>query len=487
MSFEFDELVSKMKYNPSWKLMAADHAPLIISFLDRVFRERNLRQVDEQELIMYLQDYLYELNEGSEVVQFPRSAQEYLQQWTEPDKDWLRKFYPQGSDIPHYDLTSDTERVLGWIDTLFFNQFIGTESRLNTCFDLLKQIVQGAEKDKDTRIAELQEQKKQIDQEIAQLEAGELKIMDQRQIRERFLQFKRTAKELLGDFRAVEHHFRELDSEIRREIATYSGEKGELLQQFFGEHDAITNSDEGQSFQAFWDFIMGPNSQQELSNQLDKVFQLEELGDLSDDFRLRRIHFDWIEAGAQTQRTFARLSKQLRRYLDDRSFLENRRISELIESLEKKAILVKDSPPVGMWMEVPDYQTKLSLLMEMPLFSPAQQKELNSSIPEPTKEAVDTDRLFDCIYVDRQRLQRNIDEALTEETQVSLGLLLKKRPLQMGLSELITYLQMAEEDPFSLIDDQGQDSVSWIDETGLRKEATFPKTIFCHRGSHGTE
>ena len=79
----------------------------------------------------------------------------------------------------------------------------------------------------------------------------------------------KTARELLSDFRAVEDRFRELDRDIREEIATWEGGKGELLEQFFGNHDLITNSDEGESFRAFWNFIMSPDSQEELSQQLD--------------------------------------------------------------------------------------------------------------------------------------------------------------------------------------------------------------------------
>lgn len=487
MAFEFDAIVSRRKYNPSWRLMTADNAPLIISFLDRVFRERNLRQLDEQEMILCLEDYLYELRDGNTEGLFPQTAQKYLQEWTEPGKDWLRKFYPQGSDTPHYDLTPESERVLQWIDSLFSNQFIGTESRLNTCFDLLRQIVRGVETNKEARIAELEKRKRQIELEISQIEDGEIKVMDQRQVRERFLQFRQTARELLGDFRAVEQHFRELDREIREKITGAEGGRGELLNQFFGEHDSIAQSEEGLSFQAFWDFIMSPNSQEELSNQLNKVFELEELGDLRHDTRLRRIHFDWVEAGEQTQRTVARLSKQLRRYLDDKSFWESRRIVELLDSIEKKALRLKDATPSGKYMEVPDSQLRLILPMEQVMFTPSIPKELVSSITEANGDEIDTDKLFDLVYVDEARLRKTIDNTLAMQSQVSLAVLLDMNPLQQGLSELITYLQMAEKDPYAMINEEEHDKTRWNDESGLLKEVTFPRIIFCRRSLYGSK
>lgn len=487
MPFEFDALVNKKKNHPSWRLMAADSSPLIISFLDLVFREKNLRQIREDEMKMKLDDYLFHLRDGQVEDPFPRNAAEYLEEWTTPGKDWLRKFYPPGSDTPHYDLTPGTEQVLQWVDGLFVNQFIGTEGRLNTCMNLLREIVNGVEKNKEVRIQELKNRKEEIDREISRLEYGDVSLMDERQIKERFLQFRKTARELLSDFRAVEDRFRGLDRDIREEIATWEGEKGELLEQFFGNHDLITNSDEGESFRAFWNFIMSPDSQEELSQQLDKVFQLKELGDLREDTRLKRIHFDWMEAGEQTQRTVARLSSQLRRYLDDRTYWENKRIVEILDEIEKKAVGLKTKTPTGDWMELEDPRIRVNLLMEFPLFSPPTQRELISRIEILDDDEVDTEKLFQLIHIDRERLQQNIEAALSEASQVQLGKLLLKYPLEHGLAELITYLAIAEDYPLVTISSENQDVASWTDNEGILREARFPSIIFSRRSSYGVE
>lgn len=139
--------------------MTSDNAPLVIAFFDSVFREEGLRQVGEYDLVLKLDDYLYRLMDGREDTPFPRSARDYLEDWTNPEKGWLRKFYPSGNDIPHYELTPGSEKVLQWIDSLAARRFIGTESRLQTCFDLLGQIVQGVETNSEIRIQELQEKK----------------------------------------------------------------------------------------------------------------------------------------------------------------------------------------------------------------------------------------------------------------------------------------------------------------------------------------
>ena len=60
------------------------------------------------------------------------------------------------------------------------------------------------------------------------------------------------SRELLSDFREVEHNFRTLDR--GRERIARGRAKGELLEEIMGERDAIAGSDQGRSFRAFWDF-----------------------------------------------------------------------------------------------------------------------------------------------------------------------------------------------------------------------------------------
>jgi hypothetical protein len=151
-----------------------------------------------------------------------------------------------------------------------------------------------------------------------------------------------TARELLSDFREVEQNFRDLDRSVRERIATWDGGKGTLLAEIFGKHDAISDSDQGKSFRAFWDLLMSPVRQEELSHLLERVFELDAVRALAPDRRLLRIHYDWLGAGEVAQRTVAQVSEQLRRYLDDQTWLENRRIVQLIREIEQHALCAEE-------------------------------------------------------------------------------------------------------------------------------------------------
>ena len=195
----------------------------------------------QADLVAKLEDTLFQLHDESGDLQFPRSAQAYLDEWAQNDKGWLRKFYPQDSDEPHYDLTPATEKALIWLDSLAERQFVGTESRLLMVFELLRQMVNGAETNAEVRISELEKRKHDIDREIAAIQAGDIKLMDETALKDRFLQVSMTARELLSDFRAVEHNFRQLDRGVREQIASWDGRKGQLLSKIFGERDAIAD------------------------------------------------------------------------------------------------------------------------------------------------------------------------------------------------------------------------------------------------------
>ena len=81
-------------------------------------------------------------------------------------------------------------------------------------------------------------------------------LLDDTALKDRFQQFTQGARELLSDFREVEHNFRQLDRRVRERIALWEGGKGALLEDIMGERDSIADSDQGNSFRAFWDFLM---------------------------------------------------------------------------------------------------------------------------------------------------------------------------------------------------------------------------------------
>jgi hypothetical protein len=421
---------------------------------------------------------------------YPKRAAEYLNDWAAPDKGWLRKFYKPGTDEAQFDLTPATEKAIAWLTSLTERPFVGTESRLLTLFALLEQISAGTEADPVKRVEDLRRKRDELDAEIARVLAGDVPLLDDTAVKDRFLQFQQLARELLADFREVEHNFRQLDRKVREKIALWEGSKGALLDEIMGEHDAIADSDQGRSFRAFWEFLMSGSRQEELSQRLDQVLALPAVAALKPEPRTRRVHHDWLEAGEHTQRTVAQLSQQLRRFLDDRAFLENRRILELLRGIEAKALVLRASPPAQAVMAIDAMGAEIALPLERPLFVPASKTRLAGLAPDSGQDDIDTARLFEQIVVDKARLRAGIQRVLRSRAQVTLLELLADAPLQQGLAELVAYLELAHaadggaalEGLRALVDDTAAEAIRWqaLDARGepVEREARLPRVIF---------
>jgi hypothetical protein len=481
VSLDYAGLDLLRRSHPAWKLLRSDHAPLVASFLHRVFIEPNLRLMAQADLAEALEDELFALRERYGAELFPKRAVEYLGDWADNDKGWLRKYYPTGSDEPHFDLTSASEKAIAWLASLSSRAFVGTESRLLTLFDLLRQMSQGSETDPETRIAELLRQRGEIDGAIERIRDGDISLIGDTAIKDRFQQFLQLARDLLADFREVEHNFRSLDRQVRERIALWDGAKGELLEEIMGQRDTIAESDQGKSFRAFWDFLMSQSRQEELSRLLEQVLALPPVVAMQPESRLRRVHYDWLEAGEHTQRTVARLSQQLRRFLDDQAWLENRRIMDILHSIEARALALREHLPSGDFMKLAEAAATIELPMERPLYRPPQKPRIIDIALEEGIEDGDVAALFNPVVVDRAELARNIRQALQERAQISLAELVALHPLRQGLSELLAYLQLAGGRNDTAVDEETIESLEWRLADGSYRRVRLPRIIFTRK------
>jgi Protein of unknown function (DUF3375) len=476
MNMRYDEIEQLQERHPAWALLRAGHAALILGFLGRVFVERNVADLPASELVNDLGDELYALNQQMDEPRFRRSAQAYLDDWAAPERAWLRKFYQPGSDEPRYDISPVVEKTLLWVKELRGREFVGTESRLNTVFELLRQMVFGTEEDPELRLTELRRRRAEIDDEIAKVESGHVAILDSASLRDRYQQFSRTARELLSDFREVEDNFRRLDRELRKEIAGWTGSKGALLDEVLGSRNSIAESDQGRSFQAFYDFLLSHQRQEELTELLDRLRTIT-TGIPDRDDRLSRIHYDWIDASERTQSTVRLLSDQLRRFLDDQVWLENRRVFDLLRSIETKALRLRDHKDPSVSMEIDESKPSFILPTERPLYRRPNVTTLDSGSAEHGSDELDTAALVNHVYVDREALARRVFGTLGGRDQVGLREIVARAPLEQGLSELVGYLSLGESSLALVFDEEHTEPISWThDDT--ERQAEMPRVTF---------
>lgn len=460
-----------------WRLLRYEHASLVVALFHRVFISPNVRSVSQADLVEALDDELFAHRRSKGESAPAKGAAEYLVEWTTADRGWLRRFFPDGSDQPAFDLTPDAEQAVLWVLRIADRPFVATESRLRVLVELLDRMARGIESDPDARVAALTRQRNEIEAEIARVRGGDLDVTDPRQLREQFQQFVAMARELLGDFRQVEQNFRTLDRDVREQIATWLGGKGDLIAEILGERDAIDASDEGRSFRAFWELLVSQQRQEEMTDHLERVLQHPAVAELQPDRRLRRVHHDWLEAGEHTQRTVALLSSQLRRFLDDRVWLEDRRIVDILRRVEANALAVREQPPAAAVHSVDLPRANVALPFERPLFTPRSVPLLDDEVEQGDNADVALDSLFDLQVVDVARITEHIDRTLSERGQVTLRDLCESMPIERGLAEIVTYLHLGSDRYTTTTDELVEDTITW-ERDGHHQSARLPRVVF---------
>lgn len=456
-NMQYSFLVKLRNEHPAWRLLASEQCSFVAAFLYQEFMVKNQRAVPEDRLLEDLNNFIYDLHDNAEAQGIIRPAKDYLASWTDGQHSWLRKFFVKKNE-PCYDLTADAQRGIEWLAGLRKQSFIGTESRVRLVFNLIREIDEESNISAESRIARLKEEKEAIEKEISRLEnGGAPKVLDEIQIKDRYIHAAETARSILADFREVEENFRQLERNLMEQIVTWKKGKGELLEKFFQDRDYIQHSEQGRSFGAFWDYLMNQSSREELDEALGRILKIQGIEQVEKQYDMRHIRRQWSEAARQVMDTVSNLSRQIRQYVDEGYLEQERYIYELIKQVEDKAISIKDNIPRDAEFAQMDQSAPFfDFIMDRPLFVPPKKPIIESSVIEKGSHQGSVEALFKQVYVDRKVLEENIADVLGDKEKVSLSAILEKHPLTKGLTELLNYLVIASSDSRSFVDGERQ-------------------------------
>jgi hypothetical protein len=474
----FEAIFILLKTSTAIKLFKADNAPLVIGFFFKAFKQENRFSLPESEIVSLLDDYLYAVNQ-SELL-YPKKAKDYLNDWTQDGMGFLRKFYETG-DEPLYELTAATETALKWIEELNKPRFVGTDSRLRLLFKILRELSDKSKEDVQARIQKLENEKTRIEKEIEAAKNGFIAVFDGTQIKERYFNAEETANKLLSDFRQVEQNFRDIDKDFRRKIITTNKAKGKVLDELFQEQDYMWQTDQGKSFQAFWEFLMSQGKQEELEHLLKEVLNLPPVKEISgENTTISHIKNNLVEAGDRVNKSTGSLLEQLRKYVEHKAYFENKRIHDNLNNILKSLSEVKSGSVKNLLnMEIAGI-FKLDFMMERPLYRPARKIKFTQTEPEEGKTQQNNQALYNQFSIDLEELKENIRTALKYKTQVTLKELVDQYQVQKGVAEIIGYVEIAAKDRNHLYNDAIEEEILIFNQ---KTDKTFrvktPQIIYC--------
>ena len=482
----YEDLDILIEQSPPIKLLRTRNAPLLISFLHAEFKVRNRITIPSYELISHLADYLERLNDRAILAQEKGDsltiAKRFIDQWCSEEYRYLTR-YPDENGEPMHELTPSVEKVFQWLESLQKREFVGTESRFKDIYRRLQELIDNTSDDPKRKIEELEAKKREINEQITRIKkTGKTETYNDTQIKERFYEISKTARELTADFKEVEQNFKDITLNIYKKQTQRELHKGDILGYALDATEELKASDQGKSFYAFWQFLIADNKQDELMTMIEYVYQLLRFREIeaADNF-LKKIKIYLHASGQKVIDSNHLLADKLSRILVEKEMKDRRRSQELINDIKNLAV-----KKIGQFTNQRDFTAieggvEVSMDMDRPWGEPPQVANFVNQpqgIGSNALENMEFGRLFDQFELNKQELEKNIAQLLITQSDITLRELTTIRPINKGLEEVISYFSIAANSAKHIINSDKLDIIEWQGEDAVKRSVALPEVVF---------
>lgn len=483
---DFNAIVVLHRTDPAIQALRKEWLPLAISFLHYVFKRTHEVLVSQEFFHEQLDAYIEHINAAlADEDRFRHDAGHYLDRWSRED-DLIR--IRSRDDGYVVQLSPHAERLIGWFEEMQNRGMVGTESRLRNILSLLDEVVTRSTEDIEKRLQQLYERRDEIDAEIARIEeTQQVDGLTDVQIRERLNHISGMASQLLRDFSLVEERFREMARTIQQAQLNPEARRGDILGTALDADERLEESDEGQSFRAFYELLTHPEQRESFDGLIGAVYDMPRLTPfVGENAVLQRLTSHLLYAGERVNQSNQRLAEHLRRVVDTRNVIESRWVQTLTQEIKYAISQLEDAivPLMSTGTRRPFYviegEPDIELPLERPLFDPPEQIK-STERPRSASSLIDTEALialYDTFYIDDTILYENIERLLMSRAEVTLAEIVTSYPVEQGMAEVIAYLQIAARDPRHSIDRVVHDTVTIRTRDGSERRIDVPRIIY---------
>ncbi len=484
MDVYYSEVRELLRQHPAAKLLRAGQAALIISFLDEVFVSGGYTSLPESELELKLTDLIERINDGRVTEEVKREPKALIKDWCSERQQFLRRFTKADSSEFFYEITPQAQKAVSFVISLHNYRYVGTESRLISILELLKQLtLQRDGSRQEEYLQELIRKRDELDKQIEEVRSGQGRFLSREQFYDRFQQFESLARTLTADLREVEYNLRSLYREIRTLIETGEGPKAEVLEGYFDKSDLISSSEQGISARAFDRLLLSAESRELLFSMLSDLYGSGALSGFTFDPRIKNLYRDLLRHSELINEQIARQDKELRLFINTGRFSASaglqRACRKVMALIKEHPELLRDSSTVFSF-ESPSVQPGLPF--ERPLFSIPREENFDSSrIEQGEDSSLTEDDLSDIPLVDKSLLRSHLLAQLTQNGTVSLKEITDLYGLEYGADELLAYLELAYEEFKVHKSETEHERISytraWGEQELLRSEFKLDRTL----------
>lgn len=482
------ETKQRLELSGALRILKRDTAPLIIGFLHATFRAEHAVARSESDMVERLTAFIERVHEGEGRVIYTAKAKELLTKWCD-EFGVLRNRYNEKLELV-YEMTPDADAAIAFIEGSVRVGFAGTESKLKTIAEKLREIVENTDDDRNRRIDRLREERARIDDEIqALLLGGEVKVYSQLEVRERYQLIIDLALSLRRDFTIIKDRFKALAGKVLEQHSLTGTKRGRVLRGAIDDELVLRESDEGRSFTAFQHFLLQPESQERFFALIDAVEALGAIGrEQRADRVLRSLPGVLLAESRGVVETNQRLSLVLRNLLDSTTIRARQESAELLNGIKTAAFKVKDEPPPGVLLEV---NGELNLEHSEVMGRVVWEEGDNVKIPGALSMAAGGDKeaalaaLAAVEHVDFERLAGQIEDSFVKYGNLfRLSEVLNLFPLkpERVILDLLGYYTLARQNEDWKIE-RSQDREIRVEVPGTGRAFRLPQILFYRPGA----
>lgn len=477
--------------NSGLKLLHARNAGTIITFLYQVFGNLDETSMEQDRFLALLENYFAANDIASDDLELQDQndlgldnkvkARAAVNTWCQ--KGYLLRSYNE-SVQEIITLSAGVNRLFRYLEDIDNSTkgIVGTDSRFSAILYQINELKEKTTEDPLERIKGLKAKQQALQDEIRAIEErGTAQTFTPVQIQERVEELERQCRALLSDFRQLKDNNHKLFLQICKKQLEATDSRGDILQYTMEGQSAISNSPQGQSFDAFWGYLTMEDEENTLYQQIrDMELRIQELNMDWDFSFLKSLEDRLYNEGRSVNEENHMLSSRLRRILLRYASGEYQQMQEL--SREVKALSATlESVPKGTWMEA-DGKLTLDTTFSRPLVLPP--VKLPHSVTNYEEQEASSDSILDQVFAEQSisttTLRDHIDSLRKQYATFSISTIIERYPLQFGLEELLKYLTMV------MRMDSDQKSVDPYDEEkilflsypdGRPTVATIPKVI----------
>ena len=440
MSFheKFARFSRQHQENPTWKLLKADHAPLILAFIAELFRDAN--ELPFGKAIVILDTELNRLREYDQLDSEVK-ATTYLRGWIQDG--WLREL----NDL--LTRTDACELALRFVKGLEERGSNATASHLRIVQDAVRDLAVALSPDPKERIILLESRKAVLQREIDDLEAGVVYELPDAEQRERIQEVYQLASVLTGDFRRVEDEIRHMDQKLRVEMIASDHHRGDILKSLLEKENILAESDAGRAFDGFFQLLCDTNRQMEFKEQLRSVLSRPAADYLSTEHRryLERLVRELNQESQHVFRVRNRTEEGLRSYIESGGHLESRAVNQLLEQLEQMALTLFEqevSLKTDTGLRLNAGSAKITSLDSLKLRVPEEAIDTSNIVPR-VNESTPSDAMLEHLKsVKVGEVAEKIKRLLEAHGPLTIAGIIRQLPISEGLEELVAYMRIAQ-------------------------------------------